>query len=388
MLHKRRGLFVVMFMAAIAVMSMLTLNVYSDASSTDNIKKVTLKIGNKTVTKKNYSLKKGKNATIKVSVTPEKAKKSVVFKSNNKKVAPVSDKGVVTAKKVGTAKISVVVNDKNGKSKSTWVKIKVTGKSSADTTPTEEPDPFTVEDHYVEYGSKKIYGKIYTPQKEGVYPAIIMCHGYNGIADDFHRECSYFANNGYIAYAFDFCGGSGRSRSSGKSTDMTIFTEKEDLIAVFNHIKELSNVDSNSVFLHGGSQGGLVAALAAEELADEVKGLLLYFPAFNIPYDWTAMYPDVNKIPEVIPWWGLDLGREFAVSVHGYKTFEHIGSFSKNVLILYGAKDAIVQRSYMDRAKEIYKNCELIVYPDEGHGFTPAGVDKAEVELLQFMQNQ
>jgi len=404
MLMKKKQLFAVFLFVAVAVMSALVLNISSDAANTGKIKSVTLKINRKTVTKKTYSLKKGKKATVKVSVTPIKAKKSIVFKSSNEKVAAVSGKGVVTAKKVGTAKISVEVKGKNGKNESTWVKIKVTGKSSAAAKPSEEPteteepepnleptptsDPITIKDYFIEYGSNKIYGKMYTPQKEGVYPAVIMCHGYNGVGTDFVKECTYFAQNGYIAYAFDFCGGSGRSRSSGKSTDMTIFTEKEDLVAVFKHIKELSNVDSDNVFLHGGSQGGLVAALAAEELADEVKGLMLYFPAFNIPYDWTNMHPDVNKIPEVIPWWGLDLGREFAVSIHGYKTFEHIGSYSKNVLILYGAKDAIVQRSYMDKAKEIYKNCELIVYPNEGHGFTPAGVDKAKEELLNFMKKQ
>lgn len=406
MLMKKKHLFAVFLITVVAVMSALVLNISSDAANTGKIKSVTLKINSKTVTKKTYSLKKGKKATVKVSVTPIKAKKSIVFKSSNKKVAAVSGKGVVTAKKVGTAKISVVVKGKNGKNKSTWMKIKVTGKSSAaakpskepteteepeptvEPTPTPTPDPITIKDYFIEYGSNKIYGRMYTPQKEGVYPAVIMCHGYNGVGTDFVKECTYFAQNGYIAYAFDFCGGSGRSRSSGKSTDMTIFTEKEDLVAVFKHIKELSNVDSDHVFLHGGSQGGLVAALAAEELADEVKGLMLYFPAFNIPYDWTNMHPDVNKIPEVIPWWGLDLGREFAVSIHGYKTFEHIGSYSKNVLILYGAKDAIVQRSYMDKAKEVYKNCELIVYPNEGHGFTPAGVDKAKEELLDFMKKQ
>ncbi len=398
MSSKKRFLSVMVFIAVFGMMSVLVLNVSSYASNTDDMKKVVLKIGNETVTNKTYSLKKGKKATIKVSVTPQKAVKSVVFKSSNKNIATVSEKGVVTAKKVGTAKISVIVKDKNGKNKSMWIKIKVTGKASTDAEqsnestemedpePTPIPNPITIKDHIIEYDSNKIYGKIYTPEKEGVYPAVIMCHGYNGVGTDFVKECTYFAQNGYIAYAFDFCGGSGRSKSSGKSTDMTIFTEKEDLIAVFKNIRDLSNVDSDNVFLHGGSQGGLVAALAAEELADEVKGLMLYFPAFNIPYDWTDMHPDIDKIPEVISWWGLDLGREFAVSLHDYKTFEHIGSYSKNVLILYGANDAIVKRSYMDKAKEIYKNCELIVYANEGHGFSPAGVDKAKEELLQFMQ--
>lgn len=68
-------------------------------------KGITLKIGKKTVTKKTYSLTKGKKCKIKVSVSPKSSKKSVVFKSKNKKVAVVSKNGVVKAKKKGSAKI-------------------------------------------------------------------------------------------------------------------------------------------------------------------------------------------------------------------------------------------------------------------------------------------
>lgn len=77
MLSKKRGLSVVVFMLMVTVMLVLSSN-------------------------KTYSLKKGKKATFKVSVTPKKAKKSVAFKSSNKKVAAISEKGVVTAKKAGT----------------------------------------------------------------------------------------------------------------------------------------------------------------------------------------------------------------------------------------------------------------------------------------------
>ncbi|MBQ6814455.1 MAG: hypothetical protein IJP13_02840 [Lachnospiraceae bacterium] len=38
----------------------------------------------------------------------------------------------------------------------------------------------TIEDLIIKENDKEIYGKIYTPDAEGTFPTIIMCHGYNG----------------------------------------------------------------------------------------------------------------------------------------------------------------------------------------------------------------
>ena len=96
------------------------------AAGKKTVKSVTLKIGSKNVTKKSYSVIAGKKVTVKVNVTPKAAKKSVSFKSSKKDVALVTKKGVVTAKKAGTAKITVTVTGKDKKKVSSYVKIKVT----------------------------------------------------------------------------------------------------------------------------------------------------------------------------------------------------------------------------------------------------------------------
>lgn len=384
--------FILTIATVLTLTSVLAFHTTADAANTKKVKSVALKIGNKTITKKTYSLVKGKKATIKVKVTPKKAMKSVTYKTNNKKVATVSKKGVVTAKKKGTAKISVTVKGKNNKTKKTWVKIKVKeAKKPTNQTTTNKPstttvvttvNPIKIEELTIQDGSDSIYGKVYRPKKEGVYPAIIMCHGYNGINTDFTTECRYFAQNGYVAYAFDFCGGSTRSKSSGKTTDMTIFTEKANLLSVFNYIKTLSYVNKDRIFVQGGSQGGLVTALAAEEIADEVKGMILYFPAFNIPDQW-------GNAPQVeTEFWGLTLGPNFMATLHGFNAFDHIGNFSKNVLILYGEKDAIVPRATITRAQNAYQHCELKTYPNEGHGFTPTALMDVKRRMLEFMNNQ
>ncbi len=102
----------------------------AEAASAKAIKKVVIKNGGKTVTKKTIKLAKGKTTTLKVTVSPSKAKKKVTYKTSNKKVATVNSKGKITAKKEGTAKITVTALGKNGKKKTSYVKVKVTKKES------------------------------------------------------------------------------------------------------------------------------------------------------------------------------------------------------------------------------------------------------------------
>ena len=140
-------------MASLMVLSSAFVNdVKADAASKKAVKRVTLKIGKKKVTKKTVTLAKGKSATLKVSVSPSKAKKSVSFKSSKKSVVSVSKKGKLKAKKAGTAKITVTVKGKNKKSKKTWVKVKVkaavkkTTTTAAKTTPTPTPTATPAQD--------------------------------------------------------------------------------------------------------------------------------------------------------------------------------------------------------------------------------------------------
>lgn len=105
-----------------------------EAASANAIKKIVIKNGKETVTKKTIKLAKGKSTTLKVTVSPSKAKKKVTYKTSNKKIATVSSKGKVTAKKEGTAKITVTALGKDGKKKTSYVKVKVTKK---ETTPSD-----------------------------------------------------------------------------------------------------------------------------------------------------------------------------------------------------------------------------------------------------------
>ena len=244
----------------------------------------------------------------------------------------------------------------------------------------------TVEEICIIKKTRRIYGKLYKPVNEGMYPAVILSHGYNSSCADHEAECICFAENGYIAFAYDFCGGSTRSKSSGKTNDMTLFSEKEDLLDVFAYISGLKTVNKKKIFLFGASQGGMVSAMVAGELQEKVAGMILYYPAFCIPDDWREKYHSESNVPECIDFWGMTIGSNFVKSVLNLDVFESIGKFNNDVLIVYGEYDPIVSKKYMTKAKKVYKNAELVLMKNEGHGFSSIGNEKAKKICVDFLK--
>ena len=237
---------------------------------------------------------------------------------------------------------------------------------------------------------KKIYGIKYLPNIDGKYPIVIFSHGYNGTNIDFENNAKILVENGIAAYCFDFCGGSVNSKSSMNTEEMSIFTEMEDLKKVIEGVKTWPEIDTNNIFLFGGSQGGLVTSLVAEKYKDDINGVILLFPALCIANDWTSKYKSANDIPKYIDFWGMRLGEKYIKSVYGFNIFDNLGSYDKNILFLHGDKDLIVAHKYTLDISKKYKNSKVIIFEGEGHGFSKEGnlkVSNITVDFVKFKIN-
>lgn len=226
-----------------------------------------------------------------------------------------------------------------------------------------EPAKYIVEEQYVYKNEQKIYGKLYTPveQKEK-YPLVILSHSAFLTGDSLKSYAKEFANRGYMAYTFDFCGGSSSSKSDGNVKSMTIFSEVDDLKAVINTFKNNEKIDLENIYLFGTSQGGLVSAITANDYNEYIKGLMLLYPAFNIPDQVKdSSYSDYMSI--------VGIGKAYFETLKDYDPYEHIANFKKDVIIIHGDSDTTVSLDYSKKANETYENSTLYVIKGAGHGF-------------------
>ena len=224
---------------------------------------------------------------------------------------------------------------------------------------------------WVQRGDMRIYGVLFMPEgasPEAPRPAVICSHILGGTCENSGRYARELASHGHVAYAFDFCGGSVDSRSTGKTTESSIKTEAADLNAVFDVIRSLPEVDERNMFLFGQSQGGAVSAMVAAERPGDVAGLVLLYPAFIIHSLAVDMFGTPENAPEVYRFCH-DLGHIYAVDAIEYDFYEHIGAYTGPVLMFQGTADHFEPKRYTDRAAELYANVDYEVFEGVAHSF-------------------
>ena len=229
--------------------------------------------------------------------------------------------------------------------------------------------------------TNRIYGVMYyNPVTSKKQPAVILSHSSSLTHEAMRGYASAIAKMGYAAYCFDFCGGSDKSKSGGSTDDMTVFTEVEDLRAVVKTVKSLGYVEPSEVYLLGSSQGGLVSALLADECPDDFAGMILFYPAFNIP-------EMVSKFTGFGNWgdfgdfgnWGdfgsmMSMSEKYINSIKDFDVWSHIGKFPKPVCIIHGTADIIVPISNSEKAVGLYPSATLNKIEGANHGFNAANL--------------
>ena len=245
----------------------------------------------------------------------------------------------------------------------------------------------------------KICGTIFLPKEieNEKLPVAVVCHEFMA-----NRLLSFpyaytLAKNGYVAFCFDFCGGGFFSQSDGESTDMSVLTEKADLYAVLDFAKEQSFADETDILLMGCSQGGMVCALTAAEMKDQIKGLILQYPALSIPDDarkgsMIKAKFDPKHIPNQLNCGPMKLGKQYVTDVMNMDIYDLIAGYTGKILLLHGDDDTLVDISYSEKAYQVYQEngCDIRfeVVTGAGHIFiNPEHIQKAQKNISAFVQD-
>lgn len=237
-----------------------------------------------------------------------------------------------------------------------------------------------------------ISGCEYRPDESNGIP-VILSHGFLANQNRLKPYAKYLAKLGYVVFTYDFCGGGLMSKSEGKFCDMSLDTEKADLMSVMDYVSGLPYVDGSKLVLLGESQGGLVSCMVAAER--QIDRLILLYPALSIPDDarrgrMLFLRFDPQKIDDTLKCKLFAFSPQYPKSAIGLNAYDIIRRIEQPILILHGSKDGIVDVAYAKKAKKaaVNENSRLILLDGAKHGFNRAQRKEANQAIKAFLQSE
>ncbi|MCC6396216.1 MAG: alpha/beta hydrolase [Bacteroidetes bacterium] len=246
-----------------------------------------------------------------------------------------------------------------------WLALPVlAGSGMQESTAKEGPGEYI----YRKAGDKDLKAFVFHPVKAGTKErraAIVFIHGggwSQGSPEWAFGRARYYARRGLVAIAVQY-------RLSDQKS-VTPLEAMEDTRAVIQWIRSSANwlgVDPERIVAYGWSAGGHLAASAAVFPDTTTKGihsvpdaLVLVSPALQLEKDSWAKRLVGNR---------ADIASLSPVS--------HIRKGLPPTLILQGNEDTVTPlegaRLFHDRMKAAGNRCDLQIFPDVGHMFTPKG---------------
>jgi fermentation-respiration switch protein FrsA (DUF1100 family) len=121
----------------------------------------------------------------------------------------------------------------------------------------------------------KISANLYSPQKDGKVPGIVMCHGFAGVKEFLIPIfAKRFADYGCMVLTFDY---RGFGESDGERGFLNPGLQIEDILKAMSYLRSHPQVDENRIALWGTSFGGANAIYAAEQDGN-VQCLIVQLP--------------------------------------------------------------------------------------------------------------
>ena len=213
---------------------------------------------------------------------------------------------------------------------------------------TETGDGWTSVVTWMKNGDLNIFGKLYFPadfDETQKYPVIIMCHGTDATHATYEKGKwpMVMAQEGYVSYVFDFCGGSMKSLSDLTEMELSGETMQSDITAILEQVKALPYCNVDKIFIMGQSRGGIMAAMAAGRHPEDFAGMILLYPGMGMIDRLIAEYPDLSTVTgDTIVDNGHTFGKVFLTDVYDWDVAGTCSQYKGNVLLIHGIADKTV----------------------------------------------
>lgn len=243
-----------------------------------------------------------------------------------------------------------------------------------------------------QYKTKKSYtykGLLYEPRDmKSTHPVIVLAHGYNSSMSRCEAAAKKYNAAGYAVVLFDFVGGSRKSTTTVHSRNMTTMTEVTDMNRVLDWVEKQDRFDQNNIFLSGQSFGGLIATMCASRNQDRIRGLVLYYPAYNMVEQAGDYLKKAKSRTDLVPWDGLLVSTKYLHELNQLDIKSVIKSLTDvDAIIMQGDSDTEVPLESTKQFLKYFPEVRMVKIRNGHHGFSGSQLEQACKESIRFMNS-
>jgi len=225
---------------------------------------------------------------------------------------------------------------------------------------------------YIRVEDEHILGTLISPGT--LVPGVLFVHGWGGDQRQYVARARELTALGCVCLTFDL---RGHAQTQAQYDSVSREDNMRDLLAAYDFLAALRNVDSDSIAVVGSSYGGYLAALLTA--LRPVKWLALRVPALYKDSEWRM--PKLQLRREQ----ALENYRLQSVSPDQSNALRVCSEFTGDVLIVESEHDAVVPHQVIVNYREACVNARSLTYrliEGADHGLSNEAWHRAYTSLL------
>lgn len=225
-------------------------------------------------------------------------------------------------------------------------------------------------------------GFFHKPQQDK-HPVCLIFHGFTGQKTgtkfSYVQLARMLEAKEIATFRFDFLGS---GESDGNFVDMTFQDELSCARVILEETLKMENC--SEIYVLGHSMGGAVASELAKLYPDQIKKMVLWAPAFNLPDALDYLTGKVARA-KTYDHNGYEISDKFVQDILKRDFYQDLDIYQNQLLIIHGTKDTTVPYEISNRYKNLFHpDCQFVSIEGGNHNF-----DKLEdiKKVLQLSLN-
>lgn len=223
--------------------------------------------------------------------------------------------------------------------------------------------------HYCEIPTPKgtLRGFFHKPNKDK-HPVCLIFHGFTGQKTGtkfcYVQLARMLEAKGIATFRFDFLGS---GESDGNFVDMTFQDELSCARVILEETLKMENC--TEIYVLGHSMGGAVASELAKIYPEQIKKMVLWAPAFNLPDALLYLTGQIERA-KTYDHGGYEISDVFVEDILNRDFYKGLDIYKNDLLIIHGTKDTTVPYDISQRyLLGFHKNLKFVPIEDGNHNF-------------------